>query len=36
MRKTLGSIILSFVVFGFAIAFDSNPSDWKLVWSDES
>ena len=35
MRKTLGSIILSFAVFGFAYAFDSNPSDWKLVWSDE-
>ena len=35
MRKILGSIILSFVVFGFAYAFDSNPSDWKLVWSDE-
>jgi beta-glucanase (GH16 family) len=35
MRKTLGSIILSFAVFGFAYAFDSNLSDWKLVWSDE-
>jgi beta-glucanase (GH16 family) len=35
MRKILGSIILSFVVFGFAYAFDSNPSDWKLIWSDE-
>ena len=35
MRKTLGSIILSFAVFSFAYAFDSNPSDWKLVWSDE-
>ncbi|MEI7854968.1 MAG: glycoside hydrolase family 16 protein [Planctomycetota bacterium] len=35
MRKTLGSIILSFAVVSFAYAFDSNLSDWKLVWSDE-
>ena len=35
MRKTLGSIILSFAIVSFAYAFDSNPSDWKLVWSDE-
>ena len=35
MRKTLGSIILSFAVVSFAYAFNSNPSDWKLVWSDE-
>ncbi len=35
MKKILGSAILSIVVFGFALAFDSNANDWKLVWSDE-
>lgn len=35
MRKILGSTVLSLIVLGFSIAFESNAVDWKLVWSDE-